>query len=143
MTRIAALQVKLWNLGRSDILSCQLFFKKICDTEFFKKHLVYFELVFMIYFILVSIGLIVFHLFFIVFLAILIFKKTQTILLLIIWFFGFNDTIKKIPSILIFFLCFFFKIVWFATKCQLMDHLKKTKRDDVFSVHHLTKHYLL
>jgi hypothetical protein len=61
----------------------------------------------MIYFILVSIGLIVFHLFFIVFLAILIFKKTQTILLLIIWFVGFNDTIKKIPSILIFFLCFF------------------------------------
>ena len=107
MTRIAALKVKLWNLGRSDILSCQLFFLKRCDTEFLKKHLVYFELVFMIYFILVSIGLIVFHLLFIVFLAILIFLETQTILLLIIWFVGFNDTIKKISSILIFFLCFF------------------------------------
>jgi hypothetical protein len=76
-----------------DILDCKdqidqiwcyviVFFFK-CNTEIFFKHLVYFELVFKINFVLVSIKLISFDLFFIGFFYQPNFFKMQTILLFI------------------------------------------------------------
>jgi len=61
---------------------CNCFFFK-CNTEIFFKHLVYFELVFKINFVLVSIKLISFDLYFIGFFYQPNFFKMQTILLFI------------------------------------------------------------
>lgn len=90
---------------------CNCFFFK-CNTEIFFKHLVYFELVFKINFVLVSIKLISFDLFFIGFFINLIFFKCKPYYYLSNNFPSLMMLLEnKFKQSLYFFLCFKRKIV--------------------------------